>query len=80
MRQGYDELMAQNWIEQFRRYWIHCQAFAPIREKFMPHAVWYSEMGPFGGINSTWTDGGVPSDIWWRRCDCYIANNRRLLR
>ena len=80
MRQGYDELMAQNWIEQFRRYWIVCNHSAPIRTKFMPSAIWYDNMGPFGGINSSWSDGGVPSNVWWRRCDSYIANNRRLLR
>jgi hypothetical protein len=80
MRQGYDELMAQNWIEQFRRNWIRNQYSAPIRTKFMPGATWYNELGPFGGINFSWSDGGVPSEVWWVRCDSYIANNRRLLR
>jgi len=77
MKEGYDRLMAQNWIESYKENYQRCNESTLVSDAFSVDVYWYSDMGPLGELN--W-DRHQMRPVWTARAHTFMNSKNPMMR
>lgn len=78
MKEGYDRLMAQNWIESYKEnYRRYSGGSNSVSDAFSESNFWYRDLGPFGELNWDWHH---MRPVWTARAYTFMDSKKPMMR
>lgn len=77
MKEGYDRLMAQNWIESYKENYQIYNESGSVSAVFSESNYWYADLGPFGELD--W-DRNHMRPVWSARAHTFQNSKNPMMR